>query len=251
MQKHARSSKTRSTPQRGSKSKPAARLLAEAPPGQKINWPPFNPRLPVVALQLEAPSPDLGEKVLVIRHFFPKVLCRNYVSFLQGLPLTTTPGRPKRGEAVRVNDRYQIDDVLFSQRMWLESGLKNVLSDEPFKHLWGGEVVGLNPNIRVYRYSKGQFFDAHYDDTNVVMLPASDSATGSISAKTTWTLLLYLTSAAEGCIGGETVFYPRSKAEEEGIAIPLETGMLLLHRHGDECLLSPCTPVAMPIIGTG
>jgi len=25
----------------------------------------------------------------------------------------------------------------------------------------GGEVVGLNPNIRIYRYSPGQFFDAH------------------------------------------------------------------------------------------
>ena len=23
----------------------------------------------------------------------------------------------------------------------------------------GGEVVGLNPSIRIYRYSKGQFFD--------------------------------------------------------------------------------------------
>jgi len=27
--------------------------------------------------------------------------------------------------------------------------------------LWGGEVLGLNPNIRIYRYSKGQFFDQH------------------------------------------------------------------------------------------
>lgn len=25
----------------------------------------------------------------------------------------------------------------------------------------GGEVVGLNPNIRIYRYTKGQFFDVH------------------------------------------------------------------------------------------
>lgn len=27
--------------------------------------------------------------------------------------------------------------------------------------LWGGEVIGLNSNIRVYRYGKGQFFDQH------------------------------------------------------------------------------------------
>jgi hypothetical protein len=25
----------------------------------------------------------------------------------------------------------------------------------------GGEVVGLNPKIRIYRYTKGQFFDQH------------------------------------------------------------------------------------------
>lgn len=60
----------------------------------------------------------------------------------------------------------------------------------------------------------------------------------SVSVKTTWTLLLYLTSAAEGCIGGETVFYPHDrKSATEEIAVSLETGMLLLHKHGDDCLL--------------
>jgi hypothetical protein len=28
-------------------------------------------------------------------------------------------------------------------------------------HGRGGEVLGLNPSIRVYRYTKGQFFDCH------------------------------------------------------------------------------------------
>jgi hypothetical protein len=56
--------------------------------------------------------------------------------------------------------------------------------------------------------------------------------------KTTWTLLLYLTSTAEGCIGGETVFYPRDRrSQRDEIAVPLDTGMLLLHKHGDDCLL--------------
>ena len=35
----------------------------------------------------------------------------------------------------------------------------------------GGEVVGLNPNIRVYRYGKGQFFDCHCE--HAVPLPDS------------------------------------------------------------------------------
>lgn len=29
------------------------------------------------------------------------------------------------------------------------------------KDIWGGEPIGLNGNIRIYRYSKGQFFDKH------------------------------------------------------------------------------------------
>jgi hypothetical protein len=80
------------------------------------------------------------------------------------------------------------------------------------------------------------------DESNVVALPLATKASGSVSTKTTWTLLLYLTSAAEGCEGGETVFYPRDrKVEKEAIVISLETGTLLLHKHGDDCLLV-CLP---------
>lgn len=49
---------------------------------------------------------------------------------------------------------------------------------------------------------------------------------------------MYLTSAAEGCQGGETVFFPddpRLAANE--FAVAPETGMLLLHKHGSDCML--------------
>ena len=64
-----------------------------------------------------------------------------------------------------------------------------------------------------------------------------------ILARTTWTLLLYLTSPATGCIGGETVFYPdppRKKSKEpspEPFVVSLEVGLALLHRHGADCML--------------
>jgi hypothetical protein len=72
------------------------------------------------------------------------------------------------------------------------------------------------------------------DDSNHITLPSQPS----VPARTTWTLLLYLTSSSEGCIGGETVFYPhdRRSANQE-IPVPPETGMLLLHKHGNDCLL--------------
>ncbi|KAH6630274.1 hypothetical protein B0J18DRAFT_420686 [Chaetomium sp. MPI-SDFR-AT-0129] len=213
---------------------PSTAPAAPATPTATPSWPAFKPPLPVVDLTLESLVKD---KVVVFRSFFPRSLCRDYVTFLRGLPLTTTPGKPKRGEAVRVNDRFQIDDPKFAHRLWTETGLKEALLSEEFKRLWNGEVLGLNPNIRIYRYTPGQFFDAHYDDSNNVSLKP-ETGTSPIPARTTWTLLLYLTSAADGCTGGETVFYPhdRRTAKEE-IAVTLETGMLLLHKHGHDCML--------------
>ncbi|KAI1077483.1 hypothetical protein F5B20DRAFT_592805 [Whalleya microplaca] len=214
-------------------SNPPAAAAAQPP-----SWPPFKPALPVVHLSLDAPVPGFEDTIVLLRNFWPKNLCRDYVNFLRSLPLTTTPGRPKRGEALRVNDRFQTDDPQFAQRFWLETGLKDAVLDESFSHLWGGRVVGLNPNIRVYRYTKDQYFDAHYDESNVVTLPGESGQSGSLTTKTTWTLLLYLTSSLEGCIGGETVFYPHDRiSSKEEIAIAPETGLLLLHKHGDDCLL--------------
>ncbi|KAI0904500.1 hypothetical protein F4823DRAFT_614743 [Ustulina deusta] len=202
-----------------------------------ISWPPFKPRLPVTQLVLDVPIPTSRDQIVLLRNFWPKSLCRDYVAFLSGLPLTTTPGRPRRGEATRVNDRFQIHDAQFAQRLWLQTGLRDAILEDPVKQLWGGEVVGLNPNVRVYRYSKNQFFDCHYDDSNLVDVP-SDDGSETIPAKSTWTALLYLTSVADGLLGGETVFYPndRKSAREELVVAP-ETGMLLLHKHGDNCLL--------------
>ena len=77
------------------------------------------------------------------------------------------------------------------------------------------------------------------DESNVLVLPAEPKP---IPVKTTWTLLLYLTSSAEGCQGGETVFYPddlpgKKPSVDKEIAIGLETGMALLHKHGNDCML--------------
>ena len=52
----------------------------------------------------------------------------------------------------------------------------------------------LNSNIRLYKYTSGQYFGPHYDDS------VRDSATG---AKSEWTLLVYLTGAQDGVEGGE------------------------------------------------
>lgn len=65
-------------------------------------------------------------------------------------------------------------------------------------------------------------------------------------ARTTWTLLLYLSSTATGCSGGETIFYPDQSVQKvtgskgtpvDPVVIDLQVGMALLHKHGPDCLL--------------
>jgi len=213
------------------------------------SWPEFKPSMPVSDLSL---STLVDSQIVLIRHFWTSTLCKNYVSFLGNLPLVTTPGKPKKGDALRVNDRFQIVDHAFANRLWVETGLRELVCEDDQQNidgelmtkkerqnLWGGDPIGLNPSIRVYRYSKGQFFDCHYDQSNVLTLPTKPSPT---PAKTTWTLLLYLTSPATGCVGGETVFYPddlphKSSPIDKEVVVGLETGMVLLHKHGNECML--------------
>lgn len=71
-----------------------------------------------------------------------------------------------------MNDRFQIEDGRFAEMLWEGSGLRELVmrgldeGDEgeagrTTKDIWGGEPLGLNPNIRIYRYTSGQFFARH------------------------------------------------------------------------------------------
>jgi hypothetical protein len=113
-------------------SKPAAATVPREPPP---SWPPFKPALPVLPLN-PSTHPDTS-KIVLLENFFPRSLCRDYVSFFKTLPLQTTPGKPKRGEAVRVNDRFQVDDPRFAERLWSSTGLKEAILDNgELKELW-------------------------------------------------------------------------------------------------------------------
>lgn len=109
------------------------------------NWPPFKPLLPASDISLE---PIVDSQIIVARNFWTSTLCKDYVSFLRSLPLVTTPGKPKKGDAVRVNDRFQITDPAFANRLWLETGLRELvggrtddeeeesMSEEERRRLW-------------------------------------------------------------------------------------------------------------------
>ncbi|MCJ1450739.1 hypothetical protein MMC28_001073 [Mycoblastus sanguinarius] len=131
------------------------------------DWPPLQPLVPTTDLTLDT---LLEDQIIVIRNLFTSALCRRYVSFLSSLPLVTTPVQPKDGDAVRVNDRIQFDDPAFAEQLWASTGLRSLvlgsavkagsqekLTSEGATNPWGGEVCGLNPRIRVYRYGTPVF----------------------------------------------------------------------------------------------
>ena len=138
----------KSSAKKGAKATPSVQLLPA--------WPVLKPLLPPIDLELESRVQD---QIFVVRKLFTASLCKKYVSFLAGLPLTTTPAQAKKGEALRVNDRFEILDPVFAELLFNSTGLKQLTTDS--KYDWGGDVCGLNPRIRIYRYSKGQFFDKH------------------------------------------------------------------------------------------
>ena len=138
--------------------------------GPRPNWPTLQPLVPTSDLSLET---LLEDQIIVIRNLFTSNLCKKYVSFLSTLPLTTTPSKPKDGDAVRVNDRIEFSDYAFAQDLWRSTALESLVSGstqtedagaltlEAARKLWGGEICGLNPRVRIYRYKKGQFFAQH------------------------------------------------------------------------------------------
>ncbi|KAL9583851.1 MAG: hypothetical protein Q9212_002469 [Teloschistes hypoglaucus] len=200
------------------KSAPLAKKQHDASPPP--NWPPLKPLVPSSDLALET---LLEDQIILIRNFFTSSLCKNYVSFLSTLPLVTTPGKPKKGDALRVNDRFQVDDPGFADQLWDIAGLRNIVTREDEDGDRSKEELD--------------------DESNVLVLPTSPPT----PVKTTWTLLIYLSGPSTGCVGGETVFYPelgpakemsgKENDDSEPVVVDLEVGMALLHKHGQDCLL--------------
>ncbi|KAF2223933.1 hypothetical protein BDZ85DRAFT_94886 [Elsinoe ampelina] len=225
-------------------------------------WPPLHPRLASEKQRLTS----LLSSQIITTPLFPIPLAATYRSFLASLPLTVVPQTRKKDHALRLNDRFSVQDPAFAAQLWSSTGLSDLvtsglidgenLSEADRTKLWGGEPIGLNPNIRVYRYREGHYFEKHYDEENLLPfeLDKADGSKEKVQGRTTWTLLIYLSGPATGCEGGETVFYPedesmggfgKGSAKGNGIeemmknkvVASMEVGMALLHKHGRDCLL--------------
>ncbi|GAA5842029.1 hypothetical protein JCM3766R1_005728 [Sporobolomyces carnicolor] len=196
-------------------------------PAGAIPWPTVPP--PAEPLELASVAPG----IIVCDSFFSRKTLANFVSFLESPAIAwTAPSLPKKGEATRTNFRFQVQDDAFAEQLWELSGLREALSRQSnlVDARNGRTAVGLNGNIRCYRYEKGSFFGPHYDDD------FRDPRTGATSE---WTLLVYLSGKETGVKGGETAFYPNPTKKGNGPAIvpELKAGRALLHRHGRLCSL--------------
>lgn len=99
-------------------------VKAKEAPTPPPNWPPLKPLVPTSDLALNTLLPA---QIITIPQLFTATLCKTYVNFLKELPLTTTPGVPKKGDALRFNDRFQVFDEAFANRLWLETGLRELV----------------------------------------------------------------------------------------------------------------------------
>lgn len=80
-----------------------------------------------------------------------------------------------------------------------------------------GRSVGCYNKIRLYRYTIGQRFGKHIDESNVV----------SADRRTAITVLIYLNDA--GLIGGETVFYADHSGRTTAVSYKPRRGSILFH----------------------
>lgn len=186
------------------------------------------------------PTPETiipGQIVTISKFFLPEI-CQQLISlFEQGITLETTPMRKSKEYAVRVNDRWSTTDFFLAQALWkylsqillAENEYGYVDPEIEALHEQFNLAIGLNPQLRVYRYRKGHHFGQHYDES----VKCSVEEKGK-KGTTKWTLLVYLTGD-DDFIGGGTIFYPEIRGSKP-LNIHPGKGMALLHKHGDDCM---------------
>ncbi|XP_039045227.1 uncharacterized protein LOC120184958 [Hibiscus syriacus] len=205
-------------------------------------WPFVKPKLELQVTRLQ------DNDLFTVQNFFTSAESKGFIRTAESIGFEHQGGLgPAKGEAYRDNDRISVNDPKLADTIW-QSGLGRLFSDIKIR---GKVAVGLNPNIRLYRYKVGQRFGRHFDQS-------VDLGKGK---RTHYTLLIYLSggpetkgksdsnnskdSESEPLVGGETVFYDSWNGVAAEVA-PAE-GMALLHIHGDKCMLHEARNVSKGI----
>jgi hypothetical protein len=160
--------------------------------------------------------------------------------------------------AHRDNGRLQFDDSAVAERIFhrLESLLPSQID--------GLSPCGCSSNIRLYRYSEGQRFGRHIDESHsssegvskfTLLIYLNGSSTsyiensglqadqantkGQLKPNSSSTKELFIESDKEIQVdlrGGETQFYTSLYGKVPKVSVSPVMGRLLLHGHGHRCL---------------
>ena len=130
-------------------------------------------------------------------------------------------------------------DILDKASIFQKAGKSSNIHSHQHRY----QPISCNPNLRLYKYTKGQWFGRHIDDTNKIKITtdAPSIISDAKETNTEMTVLFYLSS----CRGGATRFHmPKGKGKKNGtVAFTPEEGAVLLHIHGDRCLEHEAEPV--------
>lgn len=153
-------------------------------------------------------------------NFFSATECERWISWSNKYGWQTCDQKATSEYAERKQNRLSFKDkvlasVLFERMFPLLQYCRLDVLD-------GKKAVTCHPNIRVYRYNRDDSFGRHVDGSN-------DLEEG----QTKLTVLVYLCG---GLQGGETVFYKHHFGQAVQCSITPQTGLLLLHEHGNRCL---------------
>jgi hypothetical protein len=168
-------------------------------------------------------KPLLDDLIYAVPSFLSRDECRRVMDFAVEQGFARVTHRATREIAFRDNDRILLRMPAFAELLWQR--LQPLVPPE-YEGLF---AAGLNPSIRFYRYSKGQRFGCHVDQSDL------DPETRFHSR---FTVLVYLNDASDSELrGGNTVFYSNENEDEVVLTVVPETGAALIHGHGDRCLL--------------
>jgi hypothetical protein len=163
--------------------------------------------------------------IWVVPHFFTASECQEWAHYMDQSAPELLQQRGTRMMASRECYRHHLNDTQVAEQIWQR--LQQVCPAAT-QLLLPEMCLGCNPNIRMYKYTKGMSFGKHIDESNRT----------SPRTETRMTVLIYLSA----CQGGATRFDTPDGSGH--IAYEPVIGNMLIHLHGDDCLLHAGDPVS-------
>lgn len=164
----------------------------------------------------------LPNYIWVVPNFFTSHECQNWVDFVEkSCTMEYVSQRGTRYLAARECYRTQIDNADMATRIF-----DRLLQCPSLIKAIPPHPIACNPNLRIYKYLKGHSFGKHIDESHHV----------GRDGITKLTILIYLSS----CQGGATRFDTPLGKE---VSFTPKAGAMLLHLHGDDCLMHQAGPV--------